>query len=200
MRLTSALAVAAALATSIVSAAPSVGQPAPAFSAKNSKGETVNLADFKGKFVVLEWTNDGCPFVKKHYNAAGNMQSLQGEAAEQGAVWLSVISSAPGKQGHVSGAQADALTAQRKAQPAHVLLDESGDVGRLYDAKTTPHMFIVDPEGKLVYAGGIDSIPSPDVEDIAKATPYVKLALAEATSGKPVTQAVTKPYGCAVKY
>jgi hypothetical protein len=186
MRLTTAFAVAATLATAAASAAPTVGQP-------------VSLQDYKGKFVVLEWTNDGCPFVKKHYDS-GNMQSLQKDAASNGAVWLSVISSAPGKQGHVSGAQADELSRSRKAQPAHVLLDESGDVGRLYEAKTTPHMFIVDPAGTLVYAGGIDSIPSADPDDIPKATPYVQLALAEAMAGKPVSQAVTKPYGCAVKY
>jgi hypothetical protein len=199
MRLTTAFAVAATLATAAASAAPTVGQPAPGFSAVDSSGKTVSLQDYKGKFVVLEWTNDGCPFVKKHYDS-GNMQSLQKDAASNGAVWLSVISSAPGKQGHVSGAQADELSRSRKAQPAHVLLDESGDVGRLYEAKTTPHMFIVDPAGTLVYAGGIDSIPSADPDDIPKATPYVQLALAEAMAGKPVSQAVTKPYGCAVKY
>jgi hypothetical protein len=199
MRLTTAFAVAATLATAAAGAAPTVGQPAPGFSAVDSSGKTVSLQDYKGKFVVLEWTNDGCPFVKKHYDS-GNMQSLQKDAASNGAVWLSVISSAPGKQGHVSGAQADELSRSRNAQPAHVLLDESGDVGRLYEAKTTPHMFIVDPAGTLVYAGGIDSIPSADPADIPKATPYVQLALAEAIAGKPVSQAVTKPYGCAVKY
>ncbi len=199
MRLTSAFAVAAALATAAASAAPTVGQQAPTFSAVDSSGQTVNLQDLKGKFVVLEWTNDGCPFVKKHYDS-GNMQSLQKQAAADGAVWLSVVSSAPGKQGYVSGAQADELSTSRNAQPTHVLLDPSGDVGRLYEAKTTPHMFIVDPEGTLVYAGGIDSIPSADPADIPKATPYVQVALAEAIAGKPVTQAVTKPYGCAVKY
>ncbi|MES0874855.1 thioredoxin family protein [Sinimarinibacterium thermocellulolyticum] len=202
MRLTTAFAVAAALATGVVAAAPTIGQPAPAFTAVDSKGATVSLADFKGKFVVLEWTNDGCPFVQKHYSggADGNMQRLQRKARDKGAVWLSVISSAPGKQGHVSGEQADALSEQRGAVPTHVLLDESGEVGRLYEAKTTPHMFIVDPEGTLIYAGGIDSIPSADVDDIPKATPYVELALTQAMAGEPVRHPLTKPYGCSIKY
>lgn len=193
------LSFAAALVAGTAAAAPSVGQPAPAFSATDSSGKTVSLSNFQGKFVVLEWTNDGCPFVKKHYGS-GNMQSLQKQATGDGAVWLSVISSAPGKQGYVDGAQADALTREREAHPSHVLLDPSGDVGRLYGAKTTPHMFIVDPKGTLVYAGGIDSIASSDPADIPKAKPYVKTALAEAMSGKPISEPVTKPYGCNVKY
>lgn len=186
------------LATTAAVAAPKVGEPAPAFSATDSRGKTVQLADYRGKFVVLEWTNDSCPFVKKHYQ--GNMQGLQKDATAAGAVWLSVISSAPGKQGHVSGTQADALTKARGAAPTAVLLDDAGTVGRLYDAKTTPHMFIVDPKGVLVYAGGIDSIPSADAEDIPGAKPYVKMALAEAMAGKPVSEPVTRPYGCSVKY
>lgn len=199
MRFPIPLALAAALVAGSAFAAPKVGQPAPAFSATDSHGKTVKLADYQGKFVVLEWTNDGCPFVKKHYQG-GNMQGLQKAATAEGAIWLTVISSAPGKQGHLSGAQADALTQSRGAAPSAVLLDEAGTVGHLYDAKTTPHMFIVDPKGTLIYAGGIDSIPSADAEDIAKAKPYVKTALAEAMAGKPVTDAVTKPYGCSVKY
>lgn len=194
-----AFAIAAALVAGTATAAPSVGQPSPAFSATSSNGNTVSLSDFQGKFVVLEWTNDGCPFVKKHYSS-GNMQSLQQQATDDGAVWLSVISSAPGKQGHVDAAQADELTKTRGAHPAHVLLDPSGDIGRLYGAKTTPHMFIVDPKGTLVYAGGIDSIASSDPADIAKAKPYVKTALAEAMGGKPISEPITKPYGCNVKY
>jgi hypothetical protein len=189
---------AAVLVATTAAAAPAVGEPAPTFGTSDSTGKTVSLGDFAGKYVVLEWTNDGCPFVQKHYNS-GNMQALQKDATNDGAVWLSVISSAPGKQGHVDGDGADALTRSRDAHPTHVLLDESGDVGRLYGAKTTPHMFIVDPKGTLVYAGGIDSIPSADPADIPKAKPYVKLALAEAMAGKPVSEAVTKPYGCSVK-
>ncbi|WP_028079910.1 redoxin domain-containing protein [Solimonas soli] len=193
-----ALASAALLISSAVFAAPKVGAPAPDFAATDSKGQTIRLSDYRGKFVVLEWTNDGCPFVQKHYR--GNMQSLQKEATAQGAVWLSVISSAPGKQGHVSGAEADALTLKRGAAPSAVLLDPSGTLGHLYDARTTPQLFIVDRHGTLLYAGGIDSIASTDVDDIARAKPYVKTALAEAMAGKPVRSPVTRPYGCSIKY
>lgn len=180
-------------------ASASVGQPAPTFTSIDSRGETVKLSDYAGKHVVLEWTNHGCPFVQKHYNT-GNMQALQEAATTKGVVWLSIISSAAGKQGHVSGDEADELTSSRNAHPTAVLLDESGDIGRLYGAKTTPHMFIVDPEGTLIYAGGIDSIPSADTADVAKAVPYVKLALNEALEGVPVSEATTRPYGCSVKY
>ena len=193
------LGVAAALFTTAVSAAPKVGELAPAFTALATSSKTVSLSDYKGKYVVLEWTNNGCPFVQKHYGA-GNMQTQQKEATEKGVVWLTVISSAPGKQGHLSAAKADELTASRKAAPSAVLLDESGEVGRLYGAKTTPHLFIIDPQGKLIYAGGIDSIASADKEDIPKATQYVRVALNEAMAGKPVSQPVTAPYGCSVKY
>ena len=179
-------------------AAPKVGEPAPDFTLTGSDGKPYALSSFKGKYVVLEWTNHGCPFVQKHYG--GNMQAQQKAATGRGAVWLSIISSAPGKQGHVDAAQANELTKSRGAAPTAVLLDPSGDVGRKYDAKTTPHMFIVAPDGKLIYMGGIDSIPSADPDDIAKATPYVKVALAEALAGKPVSNPSTRPYGCSVKY
>jgi len=175
-----------------------VGEAAPNFSLPGDDGKTHSLADYKGKTVVLEWTNDGCPFVKKHY--AGNMQSLQKAYTAKGVVWLSVISSAPGKQGHVDAAGAAALSKERDAAPTRVLLDDKGTVGRLYEAKTTPHMFIVDGSGKLVYAGGIDSVASADAEDIPGATPYVKNALDEVLAGKAVTVASTKPYGCSIKY
>lgn len=194
---------AGALIASTAEAAPSadVGAAAPAFTGTTSNGETVSLADFAGKTVVLEWTNDGCPFVKKHYaTPPANMQSLQASAAADDVVWLSVISSRPGSQGHVSPEKANELTSSRGAAPAHVILDESGDIGRLYGAKTTPHMYIVTPEGKLVYDGAIDSIPSAKVEDIAKAENYVTAALADLSAGKPVATPTTKPYGCAVKY
>lgn len=194
---------AGALIASTAEAAPSadVGSSAPAFTGTTSNGETVSLADFAGKTVILEWTNDGCPFVKKHYAAPpSNMQSLQQSAGSDDIVWLTVISSKPGSQGHVSPAQANELTSSRGAAPAHVILDESGDIGRLYAAKTTPHMYIVTPEGKLVYDGAIDSIPSAKVDDIAKADNYVTAALADLSAGKPVATPVTKPYGCAVKY
>jgi len=180
-------------------AAAKVGEAAPAFSTVDSNGKNVSLADYKGKYVVLEWTNNECPFVRKHYGS-GNMQAQQKEFTSKGVVWFTVISSAPGKQGHLDGKEANELTKSRNASPTAVLLDEKGDVGRLYGAKTTPHMFVIDPNGKLIYAGGIDSIASPDVEDLPKATQYVKVALTEAMSGKPVSQAVTAPYGCSVKY
>lgn len=178
---------------------PKIGRPAPDFSATDSHGKTVSLSDYHGKLVVLEWTNDGCPFVQ-HYYKHGNMQALQKEYTGKGVVWLSVISSAPGTQGYADGARADQLTRQRDAAPSAVLLDSSGKIGHLYDAKTTPHMFIIDGGGKLIYAGGIDSLASTDPADIARASPYVKTALDEALAGKPVSQPLTPPYGCSVKY
>lgn len=194
---------AGALIASTAEAAPAaaIGQAAPAFAGIDSNGETVSLSEFAGKTVILEWTNDGCPFVKKHYaEPPANMQGLQKTAADSDVVWLSVISSRPGEQGHVSPERANALTRSRGAAPAHVILDESGDIGRLYGAKTTPHMYIITPQGELAYDGAIDSIPSAKVEDIETATNYVTLALSELAAGGPVTNPVTKPYGCAVKY
>ena len=176
-----------------------IGQPAPDFTATDSKGNAINLSQYRGKTVVLEWTNAECPFTHKHY-ASGNMQSIQALAQKNGVVWLSVISSAPGKQGYVNGPAADALTQSRHAAPTAVLLDPSGTVGRLYGAKTTPHMFVIDKNGALQYMGGIDSIATPDAEDIAKAEPYLKEAMLAVARGGPVTHAVTRPYGCSVKY
>ena len=180
-------------------AAPEVGQPAPAFSGTDTKGKTWSLADLKGQPVILEWTNHDCPYVKKHYGA-GNMQALQREAADAGYVWLSVISSAPGKQGHVSPAQADELTESRSAAPRAVLLDEGGEIGRAYEAKTTPHMFVIDADGILVYMGGIDDRPTTDPADIDGADNYVRMAMADLAAGTPVRSPVTRPYGCSVKY
>lgn len=180
-------------------AAPEVNQPAPAFTAATAGGKTVSLADYKGKVVVLEWTNHDCPFVKKHYGA-GNMQQLQKEAAAKGVVWLQVLSSAPGEQGHLDGGAANRKNAERNAQPAVVLLDADGKVGKLYDARTTPHMFVVDPEGVLVYKGGIDSIASSNHADIAKAEPYTANAIKAVLGGQKVAPQSTRPYGCAVKY
>ncbi|MFG6467456.1 redoxin domain-containing protein [Roseateles sp. BYS87W] len=173
--------------------------PAPAFTATTAEGRAVQLSDFKGKTVVLEWTNHDCPFVKKHYGS-GNMQAQQKAATAQGVVWLQVISSAPGQQGHVDGATALKLNAERGAAPTATLLDPAGDLGRLYGAQTTPHLFVIRADGTLAYKGGIDSIPSAKVEDIAKAEPYVKLALADVAAGKKVEKASTRPYGCSVKY
>ncbi|MBQ5948065.1 redoxin domain-containing protein [Massilia sp. ST3] len=180
-------------------AAPAVGQPAPDFTAVDSKGKQHKLADLKGKVVVLEWTNHECPYVKKHYGSS-NMQNLQQQARQAGVVWLSVISSAPGEQGSVDGARADELTASRKAAPAAVLLDPQGGIGKAYDARTTPHMYVIDTKGVLRYAGGIDSIPSAKVDDIARAEPLFKTAMESVLKGEEVKQAVTRPYGCGVKY
>jgi hypothetical protein len=194
---------AGALIASTAYASPLVapGEPAPDFTGLDSNGEYVSLADFAGKTVVLEWTNDGCPFVQKHYaTPPANMQALQAEAAADDVVWLSVISSGPGKQGHVSGNEANALTTSRNAAPAHVILDPSGDIGRLYGAKTTPHMYVIRPDGRLAYEGAIDSKPSARVPDIDTATNYVRAALTSVAANEPVAVESSKPYGCSVKY
>jgi peroxiredoxin len=192
---------AGALIASTAQAAPSTGAAAPAFSGVTSAGETISLSDFAGKTVVLEWTNDGCPFVKKHYAAPpSNMQTLQKNAAADDIVWISIISSAKGEQGYADAARANELTTSRGAAPAHVVLDEAGTIGKLYGAKTTPHMFIITPDGELAYDGAIDSKPTAKVADIADATNYVTAALADIEAGKPVATPVTKPYGCSVKY
>jgi AhpC/TSA family len=178
---------------------PQVGRPAPDFTAVDSQGQTRRLTDFRGKTVVLEWTNADCPYTRKHYTS-GNMQNLQSLARERGVIWLSVISSAPGKQGYVDGPGADALSRSRKAVPTAVLLDPSGTVGRQYHAKTTPHMFVIDANGELRYMGGIDSIATADAADIATAEPYLKEALLAVLDNQPVAHPVTRPYGCSVKY
>jgi hypothetical protein len=177
------------------------GGPAPDFTLKDSTGEPRTLSDYRGKYVVLEWLNHGCPFVKKHYNMDyQNMQGLQREFTEKGVIWLSIISSAEGKQGFMTPEEANQAVQEKKASPTAVLLDPEGTVGRLYGAKTTPHMFIVDPNGKLIYQGAIDDRSSFLTGSIKKANNYVRLALGEAMAGKPVSQAVTTPYGCSVKY
>lgn len=176
-----------------------IDQAAPAFTGKGADGRTINLADYKGKTVVLEWTNHDCPFVKKHYES-GNIPQLQKDAAARGVVWLQVISSAPGEQGQVDGATAIKINGYRDSKPAGTVLDADGTIGKLYGAKTTPHLFIINPEGKLVYKGGIDSIPSSNQADIAKADNYVSSALAALASGKKVAHPSTQPYGCSVKY
>lgn len=176
-----------------------VGEPAPAISLVDSTGKTRSLGEFAGKTVVLEWTNHECPFVGKHYGA-GNMQAQQRGATDDGVVWLTVNSSAPGQQGHVDGAAADRIRGEAKAAQTAYLLDPDGTAGRAYGAKTTPHMYVIDPEGVLRYAGAIDSIPSADTDDIAKATQYVPQALAELAAGQPLSVTVTRPYGCSVKY
>ena len=179
-----------------------VGMAAPDFSGTTSVGETISLADFAGKTVVLEWTNDGCPFVQKHYETPpANMQTLQSEdAGGDDVIWLQIVSSAPGKQGYVDGAEADEINAGRGASPDHVILDSSGDIGRLYEAKTTPHLFVIKANSEIAYAGAIDSIGSARVADIEKADNYVRAALEAIEAGEPVKVASSKPYGCAVKY
>ncbi|MDR7270338.1 peroxiredoxin [Pelomonas saccharophila] len=176
-----------------------VDAPAPTFSATTADGKTVNLADYKGKTVVLEWTNHDCPYVRKHYGS-GNMQSQQKAATAQGVVWLQVISSAPGQQGFVDGAAAQKLNAERGAAPTATLLDPKGELGKLYGAQTTPHMYVIKADGTLAYKGGIDSIATPNKDDIAKAEPYVTEALAAVAAGRKVEKASTRPYGCSVKY
>src|SRR5690606_16283499 len=157
------------LISAVVWASPEIGKQAPGFTLKNIKGQDVSLASYKGKTVILEWTNHECPFVQKHYES-GNMQQLQTAMTKDGVTWLTIISSAPGKQGHVSPKEAKELTTSRKAAPSEVLFDPSGEVGKQYNAKTTPHMYIVDKAGVLQYMGGIDSIPSANQDDIKKAT------------------------------
>lgn len=187
--------------TATASAEPAPGEAAPDFTGVNSYGESVSLDDFSGRTVVLEWTNEGCPFVQKHYSEPRrNMQTLQADASADDIVWISIISSAPGKQGHTDGASVNALNAARGATPAHVILDESGDIGRLYGAKTTPHMFVITPEGTVAYQGAIDSKPTARADDIDTATNYVTAALESLEAGEAVQVASTKPYGCSVKY
>jgi peroxiredoxin len=198
MKLKHALCLSAVFFAGSLMPAPQVVQAAPAFNLTDSKGKSHSLADFAGKTVVLEWTNHDCPFVVKHYS--GNMQSLQKQFGTDEVVWLTVISSAPGKQGHVTGAKADELTLSRNAMPDAVLFDETGVTGKAYDAKTTPHMYVIDKKGVLQYMGGIDSIASAKVDDIAKATPYFSDALTAVLAGNPANPAVTKPYGCSIKY
>lgn len=177
------------------------GKPAPDFTAKASNGKTVKLSDYKGKIVVLEWLNYGCPFVKKHYDSK-NMQSLQKKYTGSGVVWLSVISSAPGKQGHADAKQAEADRAAQGSSATAILLDPKGEVGKAYGAMTTPHMYVIDKAGKLVYQGAIDDKNTTDLADVKTATNYVSAALDSITSvpPKPVAVAQTKAYGCNVKY
>ena len=180
-------------------AKPVVGEAAPEFRAVDADGRTRALSEFRGKTVVLEWTNNGCPYVQKHYNS-GHIQGLQKQATKEGVVWLTIISSAPDTQGYLKAAQAKAWKAKAGAASTAVLLDPTGVVGRAYDAKTTPHMYVVDKTGKLVYMGGIDDKPSPDPQTLKTARNYLVAALADVQAGRPVAQAVTRPYGCSVKY
>ncbi len=198
------LLIAGAAAFAMAAAAPAlaravVGQPAPAFTVTDSNGRSHSLSDFRGKTVVLEWTNAECPFVKKFYGP-GEMQRLQAEATRNGVVWLTVNSGAPGKQGHLTPAQANALMKREGFASTAYIPDPDGTLGRLYGARTTPHMFVIDPKGVLVYAGAIDDTPTANSADIAKARNHVRAALADLAAGRPVAVATSQPYGCSVKY
>lgn len=193
------VAAALALSASAALAVATVGQPAPAFTATDTSGKAVSLADFKGQHVVLEWVNPGCPYVAKHYGSA-NMQGTQKEATAKGVVWLTVNSTAAEHSDYKAPAALAQWMQAQKAAATATLMDADGKVGRAYGARTTPHMYIVDPRGVLVYAGAIDNKPSSNPADVATATNHVKVAIAEALAGKPVTQATTRPYGCSVKY
>jgi peroxiredoxin len=188
-----------ALSATLSLAGVEVGSTAPDFTLTNASGKTTTLNEYKGKTVVLEWTNYECPFVVKHYSG-GNMQNLQKEFTGKGVVWLSIVSSAKGKQGYLDPAQASSAAEKQKINATALLLDPDGKVGTAYGAKTTPHMFIVSAEGKVIYAGAIDDKPSTNATDIASSQNYVKTALEEVLAGKPVTTSSTKSYGCSVKY
>jgi peroxiredoxin len=188
-----------ALVLSANVSAAKIEDAAPAFTLQNSQGEAVSLSDYKGKYVILEWTNHQCPYVVKHYGS-DNMQSLQKKYTDEDVVWLSIISSAPGKQGYVSAEEANQLSADRNAAPTHVLFDPEGEVGKMYAAKTTPHMYIIDPTGELRYAGAIDSIKSANPADIPKAVNYVSASMNALNSGKSPEKTLTPPYGCSIKY
>jgi peroxiredoxin len=176
-----------------------VGHTAPDFTARDSNGQSHTLSAYRGKFVVLEWHNRDCPYTHKHY-ASGNMERLQQKWTARGVEWFTVISSAPGTQGYVTADEENAYVKEVHAVPTAVLLDPEGKLGRLYSAKTTPHMFIIDSTGKLIYDGAIDDKPTPDAADIASAHNYVDAALTAATAGQPVEVSATRPYGCSVKY
>ncbi len=188
-----------AVAPDALLASSQVGQAAPDFTLMDVSGKAVKLSGFLGKHVVLEWTNPGCPFVRKHYDG-GNMQATQANAMAKGVVWLAVNSTDQSHYDYLEPGKLAAWMAQRRSSPSAMLMDEEGKVGRAYGARTTPHMFIVNPQGRLIYAGGIDNIASARSSDTARATNYVNAALAEALAGKPLSAATTPPYGCSVKY
>lgn len=176
-----------------------VGQHAPDFTATDTNGKTHTLSEYAGRYVVLEWTNNGCPYTQKHYTS-GNMQNLQRQWTSRGVVWLTVISSAPGEQGYMTASQENAYVQRANAAPTAVLLDPKGTLGHLYDAKTTPDMYVINPQGMLIYSGAIDDRASTDTSDIKGAKNYVDVALNEAMAGKQVSAPATRPYGCSVKY
>jgi peroxiredoxin len=189
----------AALTAATAHAAIAVGQPAPDFKLTDTSGKTVRLSDYKGKHVVLEWNNPGCPFVRKHYDS-GNMQTLQKEITGKGVVWLAVNSTETASGDYLAPQQLARWMTSQKAAPTAVLMDEDGVAGKAYGARTTPHMYIVNPQGTLVYAGGIDSIPSARADDVKTATNFVRQGVNEALAGKPISTSASRPYGCSIKY
>jgi len=193
------LSAAGATAAFAASATPAPGDPAPDFSLTDIQGQKHSLSDYKGKYVVLEWNNPECPFVRKHYDS-GNMPKLQQEERAKGVVWLTINSASASRPGDLATDQITKFLQDEHADPTAYLRDPDGTVGHLYGAKTTPHMFVINPEGKLIYEGGIDNKPTPDPADIPGATNYVRVALDESMAGKPVTVATSRPYGCGVKY
>lgn len=197
--LTLIVAAMALLIAPILFSAPKVGEAAPDFTATASNGKTYHLADLRGKFVVLEWHNNGCPYTRKHYES-GNMQRLQKEFTAKGVVWFTVLSSAPGAQGYMTADSENSYLTKMNASPTAALLDPSGDLGHLFDAKTTPQIIIINPQGVVIYDGAIDDHPTPDPSDIPNSKNYVSAALDEALAGKPVDTPTSRPYGCSVKY
>lgn len=199
MRRPSFVAVLSLLAFTFSAWALRVGDPAPDFAGTDSKGQTHKLSEYRGKYVVLEWTNSGCPFTKKHYTS-GNMQALQKEWTSKGVVWLTILSSSPGAQGYMTAADENAYTARVHAAPTAAILDPTGAIGHEFEAKTTPDMVVIDPSGKVIYSGAIDNRPTTNPSDVQGATNYIAAALTESMAGQPVAVSYTRPYGCSVKY
>ncbi len=186
-------------AAPLLMSAAKVGEPALGFTGTASNGKTYRLSDYRGKYVVLEWHNNGCPYVGKHYKS-GNMQRLQKQWTMRGVVWFSILSSAPGKQGYVTASEENSYLAKMQAAPTAALLDPTGEIGHLYNAKTSPQMVVINPQGVVIYDGAIDNKPTTDLQDVPGATNYVNLALEQAMAGKVVQTPATRPYGCSVKY
>jgi peroxiredoxin len=199
MRRLSVVTIVALLAFTLTAWALRVGDPAPDFTGMDSQGQTHRLSDYRGKYVVLEWTNNGCPYTKKHYTS-GNMQALQKEWTAKGVVWFTILSSSPGAQGYMTASDENAYMERVHAAPTAAILDPAGTIGHEYEAKTTPDMYVIDPSGKVIYSGAIDNRPTTDPSDVQGATNYVSAALTESMAGQPVATSYTRPYGCSVKY
>lgn len=193
------LAIALSLSANFSFADAKIGSPAPDFAVADAQGKTHKLSDFKGKYVILEWYNKDCPYVRKHYDSR-NMQKIQSEMTGKGIVWLSVISSAPGKQGYLASADAVKNGEKEGTKATAILIDDNGKMGKAYGAKTTPHMYLIDPQGVLRYNGAIDSNDSADPKTIASAENYIIRAVASAEKGEKIARETSKPYGCSVKY